>query len=260
MGKGKLGGGGYGGGGPRAVRELKVEPKALTDLCAGRNGRALSSNLPPQDVDMVLPMNSRFPSSWALLAGGLLFSLVASSAAWAQGTINFSTRITGSVDARVLLGGFGGGLGPATSLQFGQLYQVGDGGTSRPLGVPVPFRDTPAVAQGYITSGGTVELPGVAAGATAQIKMVAWDSRMGATYGEALARGMGGIGESATLSITVGGGTLPPANLVGLQSFVISYVPEPGMGVLMMLGSTVLFMRERRRRSGLPRATRSVRP
>ncbi|MCC6235361.1 MAG: PEP-CTERM sorting domain-containing protein [Verrucomicrobiales bacterium] len=166
-----------------------------------------------------------------------LTALLAAASAYAQGTVNFATRITGSVDARVTFDG-----APAGSTIWGQLYS----GTAA-LGNPVPFRDSPAAAQGYITSGGTVEVPGVASGGTASIKLVAWHSSLGATYAEAVAKGMNGTAESAAISVTVGGGTLPPGNLVGLAGFnVSSIVPEPSIAALGILGAGLLVLRRKK--------------
>lgn len=167
-----------------------------------------------------------------------LTALVAAASAYAQGTVNFATRITGSVDARVTYSG-----SPAGSTVWGQLYA---GSTA--LGSPVPFRDTPAAAQGYITSGGTVEVPGVASGGTAQIKLVAWVASQGATYAEAVAKGTGGVGESAPISVTAGGGTLPPGNLVGLAGFNVSsiVIPEPSIAALGLLGAGLLLVRRKK--------------
>lgn len=164
-----------------------------------------------------------------------LTALVAAASAYAQGTVNFATRITGSVDARVTYNGT-----PAGSTVWGQLYA---GNTA--LGSPVPFRDTPAAAQGYITSGGTVEIPGVASGATAQIKLVAWVSSLGATYDAAKANA-GGWAESGPITVTAGGGTLPPGNLVGLAGFNIPAVPEPSIAALGLLGAGALLLRRKK--------------
>ena len=171
-----------------------------------------------------------------LLLGCVVASWAASSSAHAQGTLNFATRITGSVDARVLYDGV-----PVTSQYLGQLYLQSEGGSLAFLGSPVPFRDTPAAAQGYITSGGTREVPGVLAGGTAQVGLLAWDSRLGETYNEAMAKGMGGYGQSDSIRVTLGGDTLPPGNLVGLQGFNLTMlIPEPGAPALLLLGVAVV--------------------
>jgi hypothetical protein len=167
-----------------------------------------------------------------------LTALMAAASAYAQGTVNFATRITGSVDARV----FNADATPVGSTVWGQLYS---GDTA--LGSPVAFRDTPAAAQGYITSGGTVEIPGVASGATASVKLVAWAASSGASYAAAKASGLGGVGESAAITVTAGGGTLPPGNLVGLATFNLSpIVPEPSIAALGLLGAGLLVLRRKK--------------
>ncbi len=199
-------------------------------------------------------------------SGILLAALTAAAASsFAQGTVNFSTRVTGSVDARVT---YTDGT-PANGTVWGQLYTG-----STPLGAPVPFRDNPVASQGYITIGGAVAVPGVMSLEFADIKLVAWHSAYGASYADAITRsapfGGAGVGESLPVSVRVGGGTIPPLLLVGLQGFsmpvmtepVLSElytlygvpgsgglsVPEPGTVALGVLGGLVLMLRRRSRR------------
>jgi len=55
--------------------------------------------------------------------------------------------------------------------------------------------------------------------------MVAWYRQLGDSYPEALMRGMGGVGESAVITVdSTGGGLLPPALLRGLNGFLVSII------------------------------------
>ncbi len=103
---------------------------------------------------------------------------------WAQGTIQFSTLVPGSVNARVTRA-----EAPVGSAYLGQLYAAFAGGALGPVGRPLPFRDDAAI--GYITGGGDVVVVGVAAGGSAHVKLVAWDASMGDSYDAAVERGSG---------------------------------------------------------------------
>lgn len=181
----------------------------------------------------------------------LLLSLGGLQAA-GQGTLWFSTRVAGQVDARVVHTG-GSPLqplaGPIGSQYVGQLYAAPVRGTFAPLGLPVPFRETPVDARGYILDGGEVEVPGVAPGEAAQVRFVAWHQALGKTYEEAIALGWGGDwGESPVAIIVTGGSGSPPAPLVDLRGFTISWMPEPSPVTLITMGAVVLALG--RRRSG----------
>jgi hypothetical protein len=169
-----------------------------------------------------------------------LTALFVAASALAQGTLNFQTKVTGSLDAPVTYGGAN-----ANSAVMGQLYAAAPGGTLAAIGAPVPFRDAPAAAVGYII-GGTVDA-GVAASSSVQVKLVAWAASQGATYAEALGKGTGGTGESGVITVITGGGLTPPANLVGLAGFGVSaIVPEPSVVALGLLGAGLLLIRRKK--------------
>lgn len=176
-----------------------------------------------------------------------LTALCAAGSAYAQGTINFATRVTGQVDALVSYGEPGGVATPADGTYVGQLYAGAAGGALGAIGAPVPFRT--GTGQGYITSGGKVSVPGVAGGSSANVELRAWKSSLGATYEAALAAGGGNnVGKSAPITITLGGGGTPPApdaNLTGLTGFVIP-VPEPSIAALGLLGAALLVIRRKK--------------
>lgn len=170
-----------------------------------------------------------------------LATLAIAVSAVAQGTVNFTTRSGTSVNAPVTYpwGGLVSGTGNAAVL--GQLYAAALGATLVAVGNPVPFRSD--VGAGYITAGGTVEIPGTTVGGTGQVKLVAWFANVGASFAEALEKNRGGFGESSVLTVHgLGGGTTPPALLEGLQSFVIGDVPEPSIAALGLLGAGLLLI------------------
>ncbi|MBL9136879.1 MAG: hypothetical protein JNK85_13490 [Verrucomicrobiales bacterium] len=166
--------------------------------------------------------------------------------ALAQGTLLFSTRAGGVVSAPVSY------LGDGSLVDgrfFGQLYAGAPGGTLVPIGIPRPFRSD--VGRGYITDGGIVEVPGVAPGSPAQVKLVAWASWRGDTYAEAVMTGMGDIGESAMFTVDLGGGIMPPGMLLGLQAFAVSIIiPEASPLSYALLGLGLLGLC--RRKAGHP--------
>jgi hypothetical protein len=171
-----------------------------------------------------------------------LTALVAAASAYAQGVVNFSTFAGATVNAPVTYAGTGA-LADGTFL--GQLYAGAPNATLDAVGTPTPFRT--GAGQGYITGGGNVTIPGVLPGSPAQIKLVSWASSLGATYAEALAKSMGGVGESGIISVNVGGGTLPPASLAGLPASTISaIIPEPSVAALGLLGAGLLLIRRKK--------------
>jgi len=177
----------------------------------------------------------------------LMTALLATGSAFAQGTINFSTKITGTVDAQVMYGVPGGASTAADGTYVGQLYAGNPGGALTAVGTAVPFRT--GSGQGYITAGGKVAVPGIAGGSTASIELRAWKSSLGSTYEAALAAGGGNdVGKSSPISIVLGGGGTPPApdaNLAGLTGFVIP-VPEPTIAALGLLGAGLLVIRRKK--------------
>ena len=131
-----------------------------------------------------------------------------------------------------------GALTPA--MVFGQ-----PGGNQR-LFVPFDFWPGYFSSDEAFLSVTTVPLYGYA-----WLEVRAWDSRLGATYEEVAALGMGGYGESPLFYAQ---GTSPyyppedPAPLIGLQSFSLRPVPEPSTLVLAAMGALGLWWAGRKQR------------
>ncbi len=111
----------------------------------------------------------------------------------------------------------------------------------------------PFASRGYVNQpdGGLLVVSTVPPTGWAWLQMRAWDARLGETYEEVAARGLGGYGESP-LFYAQGGNPYDllapiPAPLVGLQSFnLLPVIPEPCPVLLLLLGLPVLPWRCRR--------------
>jgi len=106
----------------------------------------------------------------------------------------------------------------------------------------------PFASHGYLvnTPGrNTVVSPDVSSGAVLWLQLRAWETRVGDTYEAAVARGLGGYGESALFRKGGGdpGGSLPalPEPLIGLQSFrLLPVIPEPSTWLLLAVGGVLM--------------------
>jgi len=116
-----------------------------------------------------------------------------------------------------------------------------------------------ALSDGYFFSTESfLAVPSTATGGGgyAWLQVRAWDARIGSTYEEVAALGIGGYGESP-LFYAPGGDPFvipatPPGPLIGLQSFSLRPVPEPSTWALLALGGLVLgwTVRQQRRLGG----------
>ena len=173
-----------------------------------------------------------------------LAAVLVTATTFGQGTLNFSTKVGTDVDAPVVIAGTQNGPGPLWSAQ---LY-LSSNGSLTALTPATTFRDgsaNPAAAK-YVVPAGTVTVPGVNSGNPASIVMRAWLTSLNG-FDAAKASGSG-LGESAPLTVTLGGGLLPDANLSGLQGFSVSpaNVPEPSIIALGVLGASALLLRRRK--------------
>lgn len=128
------------------------------------------------------------------------------------GTVNFANR-GGAVNAPVF-------DTDGTTLLYGPNYRAEllAGPTETMMGIIGATASFPV--PGYFV-GGIRSIPGVAAGQVANVQVRVWDLNNGTNYGEALTNG-GKVGASSIISVTTGGGGIPPglpSNLIGLESF-----------------------------------------
>jgi hypothetical protein len=175
---------------------------------------------------------------------------IACAAAYGQGTVNFNNRVPGdNIDVPCMYQG----ARIEGDAFVAQLWAAAPGGTLAPVGPAIPFRT--GAGAGYLLTtasdanpdGALRTIPGVAAGGTAEVVIRVWATSLGSSWEEVVAAGLGGYGESATLSIETGGGLNPPANLIGLTSFdILPIVPEPTIAALGILGAGLLLIRRKK--------------
>jgi len=174
-----------------------------------------------------------------------LAAVLVTVSSYGQGKVLLS-NLGGGVNAPVYYGDAAGGkgLGPSFSAQ---LYLVN--GTATTALTPITtFRaagTTPqtAIADRYLTTA-EVDVPGVAPGQNGTFLIRAWKTSLG-TFDQAKATGAD-FGESGPVTVAVGGGTLPAANLTGLASFSVVPIPEPTILALGVLGASALLLRRRK--------------
>lgn len=170
--------------------------------------------------------------------------LVATTAAMAQGTLNFNTRVVADgIDAKCF--DVDGTTPLAGTDYLAQLYTGADAGSLGPVGTPIAFRT--GSAAGWLNGGEVATSLALNGAGFAQVK--AWKAADGASY-EAAEAASGAIGASNIIPVTAGGGGNPPAlagNLIGLQawSLTMTIIPEPSTIALGLLGAAVLFLRRR---------------
>jgi len=198
-----------------------------------------------------------------------LLALTASFA-FAQGTVNFNNKVSGAgIDAPIsyaagtTLGGTTGAKieGGAHPTAQAALYGGADGTAEDALTLIVPavgFRTT--LAAGYVNVGSLASrsVPGVAPGAFAMLEIRAWDSGGNAAvtdYASAVSAIAAGdtrvyAGKSNLLRLITGGSGVPAgpaADMLGLQAFSITSVPEPGTIALGFLGLGGMFLLRRKK-------------
>jgi hypothetical protein len=178
-----------------------------------------------------------------------LAAVLVAVTAFAQGTFNPANRVTGVYDAPVT--GHNGQLASGTAY-LAQWLAGPAGGTRAAVGQPLAFRT--GTGAGYLVSAASDPtagiVPSVPGGSPADIQLVAWDASLGSTWAAAEAAGLDGIGRSGVITVTLGGGGVPPApaaNLVGLTGFTVApVVPEPAIAALGLLGAGLLMIRRKK--------------
>jgi len=202
--------------------------------------------------------------------------VVSAISSFAQGTITFNNRIAGSVIAQIYgpdpvdltlrkTGQTSAGL-PIGSTVYGGSLLLGTGFTAQlwggiagtpgvglvALSGTTPFRT--GTGAGFFTGIADVQNPLVPAGSTSTVQVRAWDNNAGqiTTWAGALAGGRAHGASDAFVTAVLGGtppgGGLPitAPNLVGLTSFNLTVVPEPGVIALGVLGLGALLLRRRK--------------
>lgn len=175
-----------------------------------------------------------------------LAAFMLSMAVYAQGTINFNTKVGSDPDFRFLLGsgagasaGQGAGNDPSARAQL----VLVSGTSTTPLTPITTFRTTSDAAEFYITAA-EITVPGLAPAATGQFRVRAWIGAASYETADPLNRA-----ESPLVSATAGGGNppLPAGNLTGLVgSATIPVVPEPSTLALGIIGGLALLLRRRK--------------
>ena len=106
------------------------------------------------------------------------------------------------------------------------------------------------IAAGYFFSTAEMTVFAVPGNGFAWMQVRAWETRLGTTWEEVAAIGMGGYGESSLLYIMGGdpNGVPPttPRPLIGLQSFSLRPIPEPAVWQLGVIGfASLLLVRQK---------------
>jgi hypothetical protein len=176
-------------------------------------------------------------------------SLMVATCAFAQGTINFNTRVGSEVVVQVFMPD---GTTPLDGAGFtAQLFGGPAGSDAGSLVALTPttiFRS--GAGAGFVVAAGDVAVTGVPGGQSAAIQMRVWENMGGtiASYADAVSagafRGESNVFDSPPLGDLT---AIPPSvspNLVGMQSF--NLVPEPTTYALLALGAGALLFRRRK--------------
>jgi hypothetical protein len=187
-----------------------------------------------------------------------LLALSAAASVFAQGTIVYYNRVTGSIVAPVYApeapgstvsktGNTTGGFPAGTQTYAGaalagtgftaQLWAGAEGTAEGSLAVvPGSNKDfrTGGFAGAINNSGGVIAIPGVGEGSKAALQLRVWDNAGGTitSYDNAVIRGKSPVFTSLPLGLLAA-----PPNMVGLLSFNIYTVPEPSTFALLGLGA-----------------------
>jgi hypothetical protein len=203
-------------------------------------------------------------------------ALTCAASVFAQGTVNFYNRVTGTTNGPVTfvyLGGNSQRVGNGTADTptgntdwtgftriaggsfFAQLLAANGANQPEnsltPQGATTTFRTGTASGNVAASTATLGNVPKDAAFATLQ--MVAWDNSSGlySTWAQASVAFNAGLiaaGRSNPFTLSaIGGDFNTPPNLVGLQSFNIYLVPEPSTFALAGLGAAALLIFRRRK-------------
>lgn len=202
--------------------------------------------------------------SIAIIAAGLCLA----ASAFGQGQINFNNRVTGTVVAPIYGPGANGLIhksGNATTNggavdYTGHALLSGTGFTATLWGAPTAnptafeivgsttFR-TQATLPGFVNPiTPFVPLTVAASQGNAVFQVRAWDNKNGTvtTWAAAMANPLVASGASDTFTALVAFPPATPGEVVGLTSFNLTVVPEPGVIALGVLGLGALLLRRRK--------------
>jgi hypothetical protein len=169
-------------------------------------------------------------------------------AGFAQGQVVFANKVGTLLDAPVTITSSNPITGPGSGYTA-QLFLQEANGALTPL-VPTSTFYPPGTSGAAVIADRywipqIVDVPGVPAGSQATFVVRAWLTSAG-SY-EAANLVFNGAGQSSPFSVTLGGGLLPPANLTTLQSFTVTWVPEPSVVALGITGAAALVLLKKRR-------------
>jgi len=202
-------------------------------------------------------------------------ALTCAAGAFAQGTVAFNNRLTGTLITHVyapLAGqqskiGNGSNDTPSSTTDwsgwtalsggtwFAQLLAANGAGQAEsslsPQGATTTFRTGGAAGNVAVTTATLGNVPKDSAAAT--LELVAWDNSSGlySTWAQASvawAANLISAGKSGTFTVNaIGGDVNTPPALTGLQSFSLSSVPEPTSFALVGMGAAAMMIFRRRK-------------
>jgi hypothetical protein len=174
----------------------------------------------------------------------LLFAVLGTAIQiFAQGELFFSTRNPAAgVNAPIFLYGVSPPQGPGPSHSAGLFWNGSLVPTSLTTFQP-PGIGGAAILDRYVVPV-TVQFPGAPIGSPVSFTLRFWDTAAGSYVGAA-SGGQFQYGESNPLTVTLGGGTLPPADLpASFTGFTL--IPEPSTIALGVIGGLTLLLRRRK--------------
>jgi hypothetical protein len=179
----------------------------------------------------------------------LLACATAAVTSYAQGTVNFTTRISGVVD--VIFNDAAGAKLSGT----GYTAQLYGGPANAAEGALVALTPTTTfrtgAGAGYVTPGQTVAVPGVPGGQTATIQIRVWNNNGGAitSYEQASETGKSDLFQITGLGDPTSSPPGVPADPVGFGTgkvYATTLIPEPTTIALGVIGAAALFLRRRK--------------
>lgn len=170
--------------------------------------------------------------------------MVSIGVTYAQGQVNFATKVGSGASATVKAQGLTTSGALVSSPPFLAALQIQGAPNSFTLvpGTTTSFQPNPGGFAGYVLPI-TATIPGHDVGSAVTLRVVGFVGSSEADYAGALAAG--NVGFSIPVDVTLGGGTTAPPNLTGLiGNFTIT--PEPSTIAFGLLGAAALLIRRRK--------------